>query len=116
MTQPIDGKLHKKERKRIVSIYFPVQAMRAYRGSGGIAPPIFKPNQCEWFLSNDNNNNNNNNNNNSNTERHTVLRHINSIILDDCKVFRDVIVNQLLSNNRSFTEFDCLLYDPSYII
>jgi hypothetical protein len=36
--------------------------MRAYRGSGGIAPPIFKPHQCEWFLSNDNNNNNNNNN------------------------------------------------------
>ena len=30
--------------------------MRAYRGSRGIVPPIFKSQQCEWLFSNNNNN------------------------------------------------------------
>jgi hypothetical protein len=64
----------------------------------------------------DDDNNNNNTNNNINNDRHTVLHHINSIILNDCKVFRDVFVNQVLNNQGGFTALDCLLYDRSYII
>ena len=46
----------------------------------------------------------------------TDVNRTNSTILDDCKVFRDVIVYQLPNNKRRFTELDCLLFDISYSI